>query len=544
MAHRAEQIILLRDSEKAKQNNFRDLWQQVADLMLPRENQINQKSFPGEQKTRFIYDTTAIFASQDMASGLSGSMIPTGQKFFGLTVRDVDLRNNDSVSRYLSQVAEITHQEMFSSNFMLQLNETLRSLAVFGTGNIYTEWDNKTQSLNYRDYVVGTYQIRENNKGIVDTVILTIHLTSRQAMQEFGEENIDRDIKSDLEQAGDKRWEYIQIVRPREDFNSKFKDNKNMPFESLYVDVKNRVVVKESGFDENPFSVARWQKSSGEIYGRGQGTEVLPDVKMLQKMKKDFIELADKIVNPPLMVHETFDGQVRVIPGAQNHVNDMNSIAGIPNSAIGNFPIGEKALELQQAQVNKAFFRDIFVQLSDLTGDRRTTVEITERLREGLRRLASPVMRMQAELFNPVIIRSIFLLMRNGVVPLPPPELENQAFDIEYEGQLSLALKSQQSRGALQTIEFGASIAEIFPEALDNVKIDKVFRDVGRTFGMKEEHLATEDEVQEKRDERQRQQEAAQAAQMAQLAAQGYKDTNQAPEAGSPAQEVMDAIGQ
>jgi len=125
---------------------------------------------------------------------------------------------------------------------------------------------------------------------------------------------------------------------------------------------------------------------------------------------------------------------------------------------LGNFPITVEALKEQQEIVHKAFFRDIFVQLGDLTGDRRTTVEIIERLREGLRRLALPVARLQSELFNPVITRSTMLLIRHGKIPQPPIELEGQQLGIEYEGQLALALKGQQAKGFQQWVEFAGAM--------------------------------------------------------------------------------------
>ena len=130
----AEDIIALRNRERQAQANFRALWQQTADLMFPRENQIDTTQTPGTDKSLKVYDSTAMLDSQDMASGLSAAIIPTGQKFFGLTVEDRDLAARDAVQRYLLLATEIAHNELFESNFMLQFNETLRSLVVFGTG--------------------------------------------------------------------------------------------------------------------------------------------------------------------------------------------------------------------------------------------------------------------------------------------------------------------------------------------------------------------------------------------------------------------------
>ena len=541
---RATEIITLRDSERKKQSNFRNLWQEVADLMFPRENQINDKMISGRDKTREIWDTTAIFDSQDMASGLSGAMIPTGQKFFNITLQDKDLAEEDSTSRYLSVATEITHESLFASNFMLQLNETLRSLVVFGTGNLYSEWDLGTGGLNFKDYDIGDYQIRESNKGRVDTIILTIDMTVRQALQEFGADNLaDEMVKlKENPETVEKVFEFIHIIQPRSDRKPGMRDNLNMPFESIFIDVQHAKVVRESGFEENPFAVARWMKSSAEKYGRGQGTEALSEVKVLQQMKRDLVECGNKWNNPPREVLSSFEGQVNVTPGALNFVEQMGSIKGLDQMALGSFPITKEMLEFQRETIHTAFFRDIFVQLAGLRGDRRTTVEIIERIREGLRRLALPVARLQSELFTPVITRSVLLLIRNGRIPYPPEEMAGQAFGLEYEGELALALKNQEAKGFQQWAEFGGAMAELFPGVLDNVDSDKAFRRQGRAFGINAEDMATEEEVEARRLQR-RQQQQQMELQLAEMAAKGYGQTNTAPEEGSPAKAVMEAVG-
>lgn len=541
---RAQDIIALRNKERGAQSQFRSLWQETADFVFPREDQINTQSVPGTDKMRNLYDTTAILDSQDMASGLSGALIPTGQKFFGLRVSDRDVADIDAVARYLSLATEVTHEQLFESNFMLQLNETLRSLVVFGTGNLYSEWNPKTLGLNFKDFDIGLYQIREDSMGRVDTVILTYTLTARQAVQEFGVGNVGDDIQklADTTDKAETAFEFIQIVRPRSDRNPNLSDNLNMPFECLFVDVKGQLIVKESGFEEMPFAVARWMKSSNEKYGRGQGTEVLADVKMMQQMKKDFIDCGNRWNNPPLEVLESFEGRVNITPGALNFVRERKTIAGIEQQVLGNFPVTREMLEFQQEVIHKAFFRDIFVQLSGLTGDRRTTVEIIERIREGLRRLALPVSRVQSELFNPVIMRSVLLLVRNGRIPYPPPELQGRQFGIEYQGELALALRNQQAKGFQQWAEFVAAMEQVFPGVSDNVEADRAVRRMAESFGVNVGDLATDEEVQAKREARRQTAAANQAAALAGAAAEGYGKTNKAPEPGSPAEALMGAM--
>jgi len=540
---KAVDIIKLYEKEEAKASNFRALFQSVADLVFPRENQITSKSYPGTERTINLFDPTGVMASMEMASGLSINLVPPGQRFFLIKASDNKLNEIASVKRSLNIITERTHEYLFASNFLLQLNETLRSLGVFGTGNLYSEWVPEI-GLNFRDYDIGNYLIMENNKGRVDTMLMKFVFTARQAVQEWGKENVGQIIRKaygDEKKQNDK-FDFIHVVRPREKRNPRLVDNLNMPFESMYIAVKEKIIVTEGGYEEFPYAVPRWTKSSNEVFGRGQGTFALPFIRTLQVMTRDLIECGNKYNNPAREVLDSFEGDVNVTPGANNYVQQIPSIKAIDEGVRGNFPITKDILEMQRDFVKKMFFNDIFVQLADLKGDRRTQLEIYERLREGLQRLGPPIGRINEELFNPLVTRVVLLLLRNGELPPIPTELQGQRFKIEYIGPLVLALRSGQAKGFQQWAAFVGELEAVFPGVKDNIDADSAVRRMGETFGVNIEDIATIEERDEKRRVRAEQLQQQQALEMAQAAAQGYGQTTKSPEEGSPAGEVMEAI--
>jgi len=534
---RAKDIKSLYDREYAKAANFRALHQRTADLVYPRSDQITRVSSPGVEKGQRIHDPTAVMASLEMMSGLSQNLIAPGNRFFSLRASDRKVNSKEKVKRYLSFVTDITHEQLFSSNFLLQYNSTLRALGVFGTGNIFSEY---TTFLNFKDIDIGSYLIIENSKGRVDTVMEKFSYTARQASQEWG----DKAGKSVLEEMKDEKnlnkdFEFIHLVRPREKWNPRYKTSDNMPIESVYVSVKDDVIVSEGGYNEFPYHVARWIKAPNEVWGRGQGTFGLPYIQQLQTMERAFKECANKHNNPALEVLSTFPPPVRTGPGALNWVEELGSIRAIQQQALGNFVVTKEALEMQQELVRKIFFNDIFVQLANLKGDRRTTVEIRERIGEGLQRLGPPIGRIQEEQLSPLIERAVFLLIRNGIIPEPPRELSGQNFEIEYVGRLALELKSHQARGAQQWILSIAEMNELFPEAADIVNVDSATRRLGETFGVNIDDMRSEEEVAEIRQARAEQQAAQRQLEMASAMADGYKNAKDAPEEGSPASQLM-----
>ena len=535
---KAEQIIRLRDQERDKQANIRALYQEAADLTVPRDTNLTHKRSPGEDVSLRYVDGTAVQDAQILAAGLATTVLPAGQAFFALSASDPGLAERDDVKRYFAQVAEIAHERMFSSNFSLMINETISVLSCLGTGCLFTGWDAKRGGLFYRDYDISLYQIKEDSSGRVDTVILSYELTARQAVQEFGDAVTGkvREAANDLKTES-KRFPFIQVVRPRDINPVSKKVRDSFKWECLYVDEAEKVIIKESGYETFPFAVPRWRKSWGEKYGIGQALVALADIRMLQKMRESLQKLGNRLAEPPMnAVQESLEGPPDVRPNAVNWVRDHDAFRGVDMGSVGNYPITDDAVEKQQKIIHEAFFRNVFLQFADLTGDRRTTVEIRMRAQEGLKLLAQPVARMQEELLTPTIVRTIDLGMKWGVIPEPPPELSG--YKIEYLGQLALALRDQQAMAAVQFTELLASMAEAVPEALDTVNFDRMLPDVARSFGMKTAHLSTPEEIAARREARAAAMEAEEQRQDAEAAGKFYGRAQRAPEKGSPA-EVM-----
>ncbi len=133
---RAEDYIKRYDVEYNKLGTFRSLWQATADLVFPRENNITHVYAHGTEKITHA-DDTAITDSKVMADGLLSAIIPAGEYFFQLNVdKDNIGGQSEEYTDYLARATDKLHRELFSSNYLLQTAETMRSLISFGTGNI------------------------------------------------------------------------------------------------------------------------------------------------------------------------------------------------------------------------------------------------------------------------------------------------------------------------------------------------------------------------------------------------------------------------
>jgi hypothetical protein len=516
---------------------FRTNWQDTANYIFPRESNITDISYPGTKKTEKLYDVTAILESENMASGLLTNLVPAGQKFFSLTTSDSELEELDIVKSYWARATEKLHEELFSSNYILMLGETLRSLITFGTGCLFETWN---QGLSFTDWDVSRYQVQENYDGEIDTIYLKFPKTALQAHEKWGDkagECIIEAVKDDRKK-NNNFW-FIHVVRPRKNRNPRFQDSLNMAWESGYVNLKDKTMIDEGGYPEFPYQVPRWTKTSGEVHGRGIGTMILPQVKKLNVIERDFTEMSNKIANPHREVLESFEGEYNTTPGARNDVMEIPS-SFVDERQFGNPIVTEKRLEMQQQVVKNAFYADAFAPItSSGPGDRRNELEIMQRIREAFRKIGSPIGRIESELFTPKIYRCYNLLVRNGVIPEAPPELIGTNLKVRYEGPLSLAQQDAEGRASEIWVEKTMAVSQAEPSAFDNVNVDSVVRRWGRVGGVNEEDIASEDMRDAKREQRRQELERQKALEAAQVAGQTYGQTTTAPEEGSAAEQMQ-----
>lgn len=528
--------------EHGNQSNSLNLWQKTGDKIYPYV-QINSEFTPGTERTQTLYSVVPMQDARKMVAGFKQVLIPAGQTFFEIKVNS-QYADNEPIQRYLSYLTEVSHEYLFASNFMTKIDDVIRSMIIFGPGCMFEEWKPKV-GLNYKYCKIGSYVIFEDDS---ENVIGSIHRFKMCAVNAFVKwgEKAGKDVVKDAQKTEtmfNEHW-FLYKIMPRE-INPRMSKQAtlNMPYGVWIVNEKEQYTVEISGFNENKYTIGRWERPEYEKDGRGIGTEILPQVYILFQMQKDFLECGNKWNNPARQaLTDMVEGPIRTNAGGITWVNHIDAVRAMDQAMNGNFPITEKALEYQENIIHDAFYRNAFDPLQELKGDRRTTLEIQERIRGTLKHLGPPAGRIWKELLSPVLINSVLDLIRNRAVKQPPPELQSVNFGMEYIGPLALTLKSEQTRGFMEWLGAVGEINAQFPDKHvdDNIDFDDAIPRMGRTFGVNAEDIATTEERQQKRQIRQEALQQQQAMVAAQAAGKAYKDASGAPEEGSP---VKDLIG-
>ena len=87
--------------------------------------------------------------------------------------------------------------------------------------------------------------------------------------------------------------------------------------------------------------------------------------------------------------------------------------------------------------------------------------------------------------------------------PLPEPLSDNPNYEIDYVGRLSMATKSFEVMGAMQTLRMFGEVAQLdqrMLKTLDNVSPDKLFREVWYANSSSMNALKSLDEVVKERE--------------------------------------------
>lgn len=502
------------------------LWQDIADYIHPRKAQFATKRTPGTKQTEKLFDSTALDSHDRLASTLNGTLTSRAAAWFSLKMRDERFNDDASVKTWLEDCGKRMFRAFNQSNFAQEIHEVYLDESGFGTAGLFLEERNPTKKefggFVFRSIPLHTLVIDEDFEGRVNTVMRKFEMSAGAAISQWGIENVGEKIKEAFTQGkSDMPFEILHAVMPRlvgVSPEPKLGTPKTkLPWASIYVSIKDKTPISESGFHEFPFMVPRWAKTTGEKYGRGPGHLALPDVKTLNKVKELGLKTWAKTLDMPTKsIDDGVVGPIRNWPGGNTIVRNIEGLQplyppGMFREAIGNDQIKTSDL---QAAIKRYFFVD---QMQLPEKSYMTAFEVSKQF-ELLQRLLGPTMgRQETELLNPLIERAFGIMMRHNALPVIPAVLTEAGadIDVQYEGPLAKSQRLSEVEGLERLLGFLIQAVQIYPEAPDNINIDEAIQTGADVLGVPERILNDPEAVQKLRDMRHQQQ--AQQQQLADL---------------------------
>ena len=507
---------------KAERTVWESHWQDLADYIIPRKNEIVRKEgVKGRKKGVDLYDNTAMVACELLAGALHGLLTNPNNYWFELSTGDDALDSEDDVRQYLQDLSHQLHAILNNSNFQTEVHELYLDLCCFGTANMTVEEDEDFVVHFSAKHISEVYLV-ENSKGVVDEVYRSYEWNARQIVEEFCEgiketdegkleEVVGKDVVASLKKGDGKKFEIIHAV-----YKESLTEKTPLPFCSQYILIAGERELRQGGFRRNPWLTPRWTKVSNETYGRSPGMNALPEAKTNNAMVKAVLKGAQKVVDPPVQMPD--DGAVRptrLIPGAINYYRAGSNDRIEPIFNDTRIDIGVELTRDRQGRIREAFFVDV-LQLKD--GPQMTATEVNQRTEERMRLLGPMLGRQQAEFLRPLIDRLFDIMERRGLIPEAPGVLQGREVTVKYSSMIAKAQRINEGQDMLRALQACESFLAIDGTAADVINTDAGVRKVWGVYGAPQEVLRNKRETEGIREARAQAQQAAlqQQQQMAQ----------------------------
>ncbi len=512
----AEQLLKRFNKVKSDRVTYENVWQEIADLVLPNQGDFTTQKSPGQKSSKNVYDTTAGDSNKLLASTILGGMISPGVKWANLGLKGMPAKTDSG--RTFLDIASDAILDVLSgpeSHFISQAHEFLLSVGAFGTACMFVEEDNEDGEIKFCTIHLAEIFVLEDKYGHIDTVFRKFKFSARQAAQMWGEK-VHPKMMECLTKEPDKKFELLHIVMPRDDVRGVGKNK--LPYASYYLDVENKHIITEGGFHEMPYIISRFYKLTGETYGRSPAWDALPNIKMLNVLQRDIIKTINFQATPPMLVAD--DGVMMPLEikpfGVVVGGLSLDGTARVQPLQLGTNPAQIfDLIQAKQGQVKQSYFVD---SLTPKAGTPITATEAAQQHESFLRLMTPQMSRFQEEFLEPIIERVFGLLLRKGILGDIPEELQGKKMEVTYLGPLAKLQKQHDLAAAQKYFASIAPLAQLMPEVLDAIHPDRFAARMADLSGLSHQVFRTQKEIDDIRSERQKAMQAQQNMQMAQTA--------------------------
>lgn len=512
-----QQLDLIKSSLENERTSFESHWRDLSDFILPRRSRFSISDVnKGDRRNQKIIDSTATLAARTLRSGIMSGVTSPARPWFRLTTQDPDLAEWGPVKQWLHLVQQRITASYLKSNLYNILPTVYGDLGVFGTAAMSVEEVFNGDVIHAKSFPIGSYWIAKDDFGRINTFVREFRMTVAQLLETFGSKkngefdwsNFSTYVRGQYDQGNLQTWiDVTHFVMPNSEYDpknpiAKFKKFTSCYFESGtgYDSKEDDKYLRESGYDYFPILVPRWETTAEDVYGTNcPGMEALGDIKQLQNGEKRIMEAVDKMIRPPMKGPTSMKGQAAsIISGDITYIDNVNGQGFEPVYEV-NFRIQE--MEMKQSQVRsriqRSFYEDLFLMLSNLDRRQITAREIEERHEEKLLALGPVLEQINQDLLDPLTDIAFNIHLRQRLLPPPPPELQGMELKVEYISVMAQAQKMLGVSSVERFTQFVGGLAQVDQGVLRKIKADQIVDVYGEMLSVPPSIVRTDEEVQQ-----------------------------------------------
>lgn len=542
---------ILRRKEQlwSKRSQMLPVWRSISEFcqpMLGRFLLTDKDRLPSNPNLN--YDSTAFQSSNVLAAGLMSGATSPARPWFRLALEDKDLMKHGAVKLWLHRTTELMLEIFSKSNTYNALHSGYHELGLFGTwaSIIVPNFENV---IHHHPLTIGEFAVATDQLGRPNALAREYKMTIEQIVMQFGTSNVSQSIKNLWDRcAYDEEVDVVHMIQPRAKRDHTRPDNRNMPFESVYIECNRDdwdKYLSESGFKRFPAVVPRWDVTSNNVYGYGPGLYVLGDVKSLHHKQQRKSQGIDYQVRPPLQMPSMLrNSPYSTLPGGVTYVDNTGHQNAIQSMWDVNINLQHLTMDVQDTRemIRNGFHVNLFMMLEQDKTGQMTATEVAERHEEKMIVLGPTIERQHTELQGPLIDITFDYMAEAGILPPPPPEIHDAELSVEFISILAQAMKAVTGRSVDRFIGTVGQIAaaKADPGVWDKVNVEEAIDYYGDMLGVPPNLIRPTDEARKIAEQRNQQMQAMQAAQSAGDVASAAKTTSEINPQGM--QDVMSML--
>lgn len=556
-----ERYNILRAQLDNERSSFLTDWRECNDFILPRRGRFLISDVnKGGRRNKGIIDSTATLAVRTLRSGMMAGITSPAREWKRLTTDDPELAEYGPVKEWLNVVNDRMTNIFLRSNLYNVLPLTYGDMGVFGTAGVFMEED-FDNVVRFYSLPIGSYWIANDDTMRVRVFLREFKYTVRQIVMKFGLDPMTKKIDwTNISDYVKTCWERAQyeslidvchVIHPNEDYDDNKLLSRYKRYASCYYEIGSSSgdvqgylkpndqdkYLRESGYDNFPGLFPRWEVTGEDVYATAcPGLDALGDIKQLQHGEKRSAQAIDKKVNPPMNGPTSMkNNKASILSGDITYLDVREGLQGFKPSHDVDFSLREH--EEKQAQIRqriqRAFYEDLFLMIAE--SDRReiTAREIEERHEEKLLALGPVLEQLNQDLLDPLIDNTFDFMVKQGLIPEPPEELQQEGqrkLKVEY---VSIMAQAQKLFGISSIERFAGFVGGLIQQTGDvsiarKVNIDQMIDQYAERLSIDPTIIRPDEEVEAIAEQQNKAIQAQQTGEVIKNAAGAARDLSQA----------------
>ena len=443
--------------------NIKDFWkdrfEEAYEYCLPNRESFYDES-PGQRRTDKIFDETAVVGVQEFASRLQAGITPTFARWADFQAgSEIPEEQKSFINLELDKITDYVFQILQNSNFNQEIHESFMDLAI-GTGVMLVEEGDSVDPIKFTAVPLTRVCLNNGPDGKIDTIYRTRYCKPHEINILYPKAVLPENFNPL------KNKKKVKLIEATYKI---YEDNVEKYKFCVVMDNPKAVLLEEiyEGEGSNPYLVFRWNKASGEVYGRGPVFNAMAAIKTCNLTIELILQNAQMSVSGVYTYED--DGvinpdNISLVPGSLIPVAP-GSRGLIPIQAASNFDVAQLVLNDMRQNIKKALYMEA---LGKPEGTPMTATEVSERMADLSRQIGSSFGRLQSELINPLLKRIIRILSKQGRIDIP--KVNGREVKIAPRSPLAQA---QHLQDVADVTRFNEIIAGTFGPQMINLIVDQ-----------------------------------------------------------------------